>query len=153
MSLIRIEKSPFSWLRKSDGSLTLQPTTQNSKNERQNRKQSTKKQKQETFPLISSGSLQWVKASENNNLHTKFLLQFLKQWEDSPMLLASNKQQHNEIAKNRKTKQGKTSCTEKDSREEQRPSGLTRSSPLIESLKKLQMLKFHKRIFHYWATL
>jgi hypothetical protein len=33
------------------------------------------------------------------------------------MLLASNKQQHNEIAKNRKTKQGKTSCTEKDSRE------------------------------------
>jgi hypothetical protein len=102
-----------------------------------------------TFPLISSGSLQWVKASENTNLHTKFLLQFLKQWEDSAMLLASNKKQHNEIAKNRKTKQGKTSCTEKDSREEQRPSGLTRSSPLTESLEELQMLKFHKRIFHY----
>jgi len=71
-------------------------------------------------------------ASENTNLHTKFLLQFLKQWEDSTMLLASNKQQHNEIAKNRKTKQGKT-----------------RSSPLTELLKKLQMLKFQKRIFHY----
>ncbi len=85
-----------------------------------------------TIPLISSGSLQWVMASENTNLHTKFLLQFLKQWEDSTMLLASNKQQHNEIAKNRKTKQGKT-----------------RSSPLTELLKKLQMLKFQKRIFHY----
>ncbi len=102
-----------------------------------------------TFPLISSGSLQWVKASENTNLHTKFLLQFLKQWEDSAMLLASNKQQHNEIAKKRKRKQGKTSCTEEDSREEQRPSGLTRSSPLTELLEKLQMQKFHKRIFHY----
>jgi len=102
-----------------------------------------------TFPLISSGPLQWVKASENTNLHTKFLLQFLKQQEDSTMLLASNKQQHNELAKNRKTKEGKTSCTEKDSREEQRPSGLTRRSPLTGSLEKIQMLKFQKIIFHY----
>jgi hypothetical protein len=44
---------------------------------------------------------QWVKASENTNLHTKFLLQMRKQlqkqWEDSAMLLTSNKQHHKEI--------------------------------------------------------
>jgi hypothetical protein len=45
------------------------------------------------------------------------------------MLLASNKQQHKEITKSRNTTQ-KTKHTEKDHREEQRPSGLTRSFPL-----------------------
>ncbi len=43
--------------------------------------------------------------SEKTNLHTKFLLQIWKQQEDSAMLLASNKQQHKEITKNRKTQQ------------------------------------------------
>lgn len=47
-------------------------------------------------------SLQWVEASENTNFHIKFLLQFQKQWEDSAMLLASNKQ-HKEITKSKNT--------------------------------------------------
>jgi lipid A disaccharide synthetase len=50
-----------------------------------------------------------VKASENTNLHTKFLLQIWKQLqkqqEDSAMVLTSNKQHHKEIQKNRKTEQ------------------------------------------------
>jgi dsDNA-binding SOS-regulon protein len=46
-----------------------------------------------------------VQSSENTNLCTKFLLQFLEQWEELAMLLASNKQQHKEITKNRKTQQ------------------------------------------------
>jgi hypothetical protein len=48
---------------------------------------------------------------------------------------------------------GSTKHAEKDSREEQRPSGLTRSSPLtklyVESFRKLPMLKFQKGIFPY----
>ncbi len=54
------------------------------------------------FPTDFISSLQWVKASENTNLCTEFLLQIQKQWEDSAMLLASNKQKHK---KNRKTQQ------------------------------------------------
>jgi hypothetical protein len=46
------------------------------------------------FPTDFISSLQWVKASENTNLCTEFLLQIQKQWEDSAMLLASNKQKH-----------------------------------------------------------
>jgi hypothetical protein len=57
-----------------------------------------------TFPLTSSAPYSGVKASENTNLHTKFLLQFQKQQEDSAMLLASNKQRK-DITKNRKTQQ------------------------------------------------
>jgi len=34
-------------------------------------------------------------SSTTTNLHTKFLLQARKQWEDSAMILASNKQQNN----------------------------------------------------------
>jgi hypothetical protein len=45
------------------------------------------------------------------------------------MLLDSNKQ-HKEITKNRNNTTGSTKHTEKESREEYRPSGLTRSSPL-----------------------
>jgi hypothetical protein len=43
-------------------------------------------------------SLQCIKASEDTNLCTKFLLQIQKQQEDSAMLLASSKQ-HKEITK------------------------------------------------------
>jgi hypothetical protein len=46
--------------------------------------------------------LQWVEGSENTNFCIKFLLQFQKQWENSAMLLASNKQ-HKEITKNKNT--------------------------------------------------
>ncbi len=46
-----------------------------------------------------------VQASENTNLCTKILLQFLEQWEELAMLLASNKQEHKEITKSRKTQQ------------------------------------------------
>jgi hypothetical protein len=53
------------------------------------------------FPTDFISSLQWVKASESTNLHTKFLLQIQKQWEDPAMLLASNKQQHKQITENR----------------------------------------------------
>jgi hypothetical protein len=34
-------------------------------------------------------------SSITTNLHTKFLLQAQKQWKDSAMILASNKQQNN----------------------------------------------------------
>jgi hypothetical protein len=44
-----------------------------------------------------------VQASENTNLCTKFLLQFLEWWEELAMLLASNKQQQKEMTKSRKT--------------------------------------------------
>jgi hypothetical protein len=54
------------------------------------------------FPTDFISSLQWVKASENTNLHTEFLLHIQKQWEDLAMLLASNKQ-HKETTKKRKT--------------------------------------------------
>jgi selenocysteine-specific translation elongation factor len=64
-------------------------------------------------------SLQCIKASEDTNLCTKFLLQIQKQREDSAMLLASSKQ-HKEITKTEKHNRiNKTQ--EKDSREEQRP--------------------------------
>jgi hypothetical protein len=46
-----------------------------------------------------------VKASENTNLCIEFLLQIQKQWKDSAMLLASNKQQHKEITKSRMTQE------------------------------------------------
>jgi hypothetical protein len=45
------------------------------------------------------------------------------------MLLASNKEQHKERTKTERHNR-KTTYIEKDSREEQRPSGLTRSTPL-----------------------
>jgi hypothetical protein len=57
------------------------------------------------------------------------------------MLLASNKQHHKEIPKKRKTQQDRQKLTEENSREEQRPRKLMRSSPLTrlhtESFKKL----------------
>ncbi len=42
---------------------------------------------------------------ENTYLHTEVLLQFQTQWEDSAMLLASNKWSHKDITKKRKTQQ------------------------------------------------
>jgi hypothetical protein len=46
------------------------------------------------------------------------------------MLLASNKQQHKKITKNRKTQQDRKNTQKKDSRQEQRPRGLTRAPHL-----------------------
>jgi hypothetical protein len=61
------------------------------------------------------------------------------------MLLASNKQKHKEITKKKHTQQDRQNA------QEQRPSGLTRSSPLTrlytKSFRILQMLKFQKNIF------
>jgi hypothetical protein len=54
------------------------------------------------FPTDFISSQQWVKASENTNMHTMFLLQIRKQREDSAMLLTSNKQHHKEIQKTEK---------------------------------------------------
>ncbi len=131
ISLIRIEKSPFSPLRSCKARSTSHREFQRSKDE--NREQRTKKQKQHESSMNNSASLtpvqglstvaymivtslsqlsHWlhqlptvVQASENTNLCTKFLLQFLEQWEELAMLLASNKQQHKEITKSRKTQQ------------------------------------------------
>jgi hypothetical protein len=61
------------------------------------------------------------------------------------MLLASNKQKHKETTKKKKTQHDKQNA------QEQRPSGLKRSSPLTrlytESFRILQMLKFQKKNF------
>jgi hypothetical protein len=55
---------------------------------------------------------------------TKFLLQVLKQQEDSAILLASNRPQHNDKTKNRSTEMEKQNFKGKDSR------GKTSSSKL-----------------------
>jgi hypothetical protein len=140
----------------------------------QNRKQSTKKQKQKssinnsasrtpvqgpstvacmivtiiiTFPLISSGPLQWVKASENTNLHTKFLLQFLKQWEDSTMLLASNKQQHKRASKKQKNKRRKDKLHRKGQQRRTKTKWTYKKLPTYRVTRKNPNAKISKKNF------
>jgi len=52
------------------------------------------------------------KANENTNLRNEFLLQIWKQWEDSAMLLARDKQQYKEKTKNRKAQQDRQNTQE-----------------------------------------
>jgi hypothetical protein len=90
------------------------------------------------------------KSSENTNLHTKFLLQIWKQWQDSAMLLASNKQQHKEITKNRKTQQDRQNTQKRTAGKNKDQVGLQEAPHLqdyTESFRILQMLKFQKGIF------
>jgi hypothetical protein len=93
-----------------------------------------------------------VKASENTNLHTEFLLQIWNNT-DSAMLLASNKQQHKEITKNRKAQQDRQNTQKRTAEKNKDQVGLTRNSSLTrlytESFRIFQMLKFQKGIFPY----
>jgi dsDNA-binding SOS-regulon protein len=94
-----------------------------------------------------------VKASKTTNLHTEFPVANLEQQEDSAMLLASNKQQHKEITKNRKAQQDRQNTQKRAAEKNKDQVGLTRNSPLsrlyTESFRIFQMLKFQKGIFPY----
>jgi hypothetical protein len=54
---------------------------------------------------------------KNTNLQTEFLLQIQKQWEDSAILLTSNRLQHKDKTQNRPTEMEKQNFKGKDSRE------------------------------------
>jgi hypothetical protein len=66
------------------------------------------------------------------------------------MLLASNKQQHKEIKKSRKTQQDRPNTQKRTTEKNKDQVGLTRSSPITrlytESFGILQMLNFQKGI-------
>ncbi len=72
--------------------------------------------------------------SEKTNLHTKFLLQIWKQQEDSAMLLASNKQQHKEITKNRKTQQDRQNTEKRTAGKNKDQVGLQEAPNLQDSI-------------------
>jgi hypothetical protein len=89
-------------------------------------------------------------------MHTEILQQIWKQQEDSALLLASDKQQHNEITKNRKTQQDRQNTQKR--RAGTKTKWAYKKLPTYktlyrESLGILQMLKYQKGIFHYRATL
>jgi regulator of replication initiation timing len=69
------------------------------------------------------------------------------------MLLASNKQQHKEITKNRKALQDRQNTQKRTAEKNQDQLGLTRNSPLTrlytESFRIFQMLEIQKGIFPY----
>jgi hypothetical protein len=81
-------------------------------------------------------------ASATTNLRTEFLLQLLKQWQDSTIKLAIDKHQHQEKTqkekrrgKNRRDTQKRK--TEETAEEKYRSSGLKGSSPTSETLNKI----------------
>jgi hypothetical protein len=67
----------------------------------------------------------------STNLQTEFLLQFQKQWEDSGILLASNRpKQQWQDKETKNDRKGKEKQKERTNRERLWTSGLTRTSPL-----------------------
>jgi len=96
-----------------------------------------------------------VKADVNTTLHTKFLLQIWKQQENSAILLASNKQHYKEKTQNQNTWQNRLNTQERTARKNIDQGGLQQAPNLqdYQKFRTLQMLKFQKGIFIYWATL
>jgi hypothetical protein len=71
-----------------------------------------------TSPLTSLAPYSGQRPVKNTNLQTEFLLQIQKQWEDSAILLTSNRPQHKDKTKDRPTQRKKQNFKGKDSREQ-----------------------------------
>jgi hypothetical protein len=93
-----------------------------------------------------------VKTSENTNLCPEFLLKIQKQQEDSAMLPARNKQEHQEMIKNTETQQDRQNTEKTTVGKNKDQVGLQEAPHLqayTESFGIPQMLKFQTGIFHY----
>jgi hypothetical protein len=74
---------------------------------------------------------------KSTNLQTEFLLQIWEQWEDSAILLASNRPQHKTKTKNRPTEREKQSFKGKGSREQTKNQWAYKKLPTYKTLNKI----------------
>jgi hypothetical protein len=174
VSFIRIDKSPFSRWRKN----SKLNTSSGSHRKNQTRKDRTNKKSKYTHPYeqkcqshtcsgtivnnsmddsaLTTTTSPWTSSAPysgsrpmtSTNLWTEFLLQFQQQWEDSAILLASNRPQQQGQDKKRLTQREKKTRG-KDNREKLWTSGLARSSPLTrpETKSFCKQRNFQKGIF------
>jgi hypothetical protein len=70
---------------------------------------------------------------KSTNLRIKLLLQIQKQWEDSTMLLAGNRQQHKDITKHRLTEREKQNLSESSVRKKNEQASLQEALHLEDS--------------------
>jgi len=88
-----------------------------------------------------------VKTSENTNLSPEFLLKIEKQQEDSAMLPARNKQEHQEMIKNTETQQDRQNTEKTTVGKNKDQVGLQEALHLHRIIWKTPNAEIPKRIF------